>query len=680
MLQTLLQKSWLRLLLIGIVIAGVVGGLSIVPGSPTERLRIALTDYFYTWSLDTLQPSSDIVIVAIDDKTLADPRFGRWQDWRRTYYADLLRHLAPHQPAAIGIDVSFSEKSKNPADDAAFAAEMQRLGNVVLVVQAQNKLWPTKVLADSALTTAFADFNVDSDNVVRRSKVDLLMDGAPYESFAATLARLKLGEPPQENCCQINAKNEYPFTTGETKINIPVNDDHTFLINFFGAPNSYQTISFADVIDDAFGGIDLKDKIVLVGATPIDMRDVDFVPTSFGVRMPGVEIHANALQTILTHTFLTPQSKSSALLLTLLIAIIGMYTFNRLKISWSIITLMIGSFIYVGIASELFDTGFVLDNLHPLLAFFLTFIAAYIYRYVTADKEKRQIKEAFTHYLAGPMVDKLLKNPELLKLGGEKRELTIFFSDIADFTTISEKLDPEHLVTLLNDYLGAMTDIVIESGGTLDKYIGDAVMAFWGAPLELPNNAVVACKAALAQKQALDRLIAENKVPEGIRLFARMGLNTGDAVVGNMGSSRRFNYTVMGDAVNLASRLEGVNKEYNTQIIISESTYERAAKEIEARELDRIRVKGKKNGVAIYELISSKGAITTQKKNGYAAFAAGLAAYRAQTWDAAEQHFTEALAELPEDGPSRTMLERIKYYRAHPPAPDWDGVHTMKTK
>jgi adenylate cyclase len=273
----------------------------------------------------------------------------------------------------------------------------------------------------------------------------------------------------------------------------------------------------------------------------------------------------------------------------------------------------------------------------------------------------------------------MLKDPTKLKLGGDKKDLTVLFSDIRGFTSISEKLPPEELVRLLNEYLTAMTNVVFKYEGLLDKYMGDAIMAVFGAPLDQPDHPQRACWTALNMMSELHRL--QNKWQEEGRpaLNIGIGINTGDMVVGNMGSEMRFDYTVMGDMVNLGSRLEGINKEYGSNIIISEFTY-KAVKEIMCcRELDSVRVKGKKLPVKIYELLGKKK--DENKWNDFiAGFEKGLALYRAAKWDEAISSFQKVLAIRAEDEASRIYIERCKNLKEEPPAQPWDGVFTMKTK
>jgi len=286
----------------------------------------------------------------------------------------------------------------------------------------------------------------------------------------------------------------------------------------------------------------------------------------------------------------------------------------------------------------------------------------------------------FSHYMSDLLIQDLLRNPAKLRLGGEKRVLTVFFSDLAGFTSLSEKLNPEQVVFLLNRYLTAMTDIILASGGLIDKYEGDAIMAFWGAPLPQEDHALRACLAALENQSRLVQLRQEFEQMGLPPIHARIGLNTGEMIIGNMGSNQRFDFTVIGDSVNLASRLEGAGKEYGTFITLSEETYRQAGGQIEVREIDLLTVKGKDRPVRIYELLAAKGQLDDQGRKIQQLFAAGLEQYRHREWSQAISFFQEILALDPNDGPARTFLGRCEYFRHDPPASDWDGVYRLTSK
>ena len=310
----------------------------------------------------------------------------------------------------------------------------------------------------------------------------------------------------------------------------------------------------------------------------------------------------------------------------------------------------------------------------------MAFAMSSAFSYATEGRQRRQIKQVFTHYMSDLLIQDLLKNPDKVRLGGEKRVLTVFFSDLAGFTSLSEKLTPEKVVMLLNRYLTAMTDIILASGGLIDKYEGDAIMAFWGAPLPQEDHALRACRAALENQSRLAELRQEF-IKTGLPpVHARIGINTGEMIIGNIGSSQRFHFTVIGDSVNLASRLEGAGKEYGTGILIAEETYRRASDGVEVRELDLLRVKGKDKPVRIYELLSRKGELDPTKQKGYDFFAMGLEQYRKQQWQAAIDYFRQVLSLIPEDGPARTFINRCEQFKQTPPETDWDGVYTLATK
>jgi adenylate cyclase len=316
---------------------------------------------------------------------------------------------------------------------------------------------------------------------------------------------------------------------------------------------------------------------------------------------------------------------------------------------------------------------------YPLLTMIAIYFGVTIYRYVTEEREKKKIRGAFQYYLTASVINEMLKDPTKLKLGGDKKDLSVLFSDIRGFTTISEKLTPEELVHLLNEYLTAMTDVVFKYEGMLDKYMGDAIMAVFGAPLDQPDHAKRACLTALhmlSELRGLQKKWQEEGKPV---LNIGVGINSGDMVVGNMGSEMRFDYTVMGDMVNLGSRLEGINKEYGSNIIFSEFTYNTVRDSMCCRELDMVRVKGKKLPVKIYELLGEKKA-ESKWKEFINAFEEGLALYRAAKWDDAMAVFRKVLAIKPEDAASQLYIERCKNLKENPPQAPWDGVFTMTRK
>jgi adenylate cyclase len=302
-----------------------------------------------------------------------------------------------------------------------------------------------------------------------------------------------------------------------------------------------------------------------------------------------------------------------------------------------------------------------------------------VYRYITEEREKKKIRGAFQYYLTASVINEMLKDPSKLKLGGDKKDLTVLFSDIRGFTTISEKLTPEDLVHLLNEYLTEMTNLVFKYDGLLDKYMGDAIMAVFGAPLDQPDHALRACRTALGMMDELKKL-QEKWADEGRPVFdIGIGINSGDMVVGNMGSDMRFDYTVMGDMVNLGSRLEGINKEYGTNIVISEYTYAVVKDALFCRELDSVRVKGKKLPVKIYELLGEKKDAEKWEK-AVSLFEEGLSKYKQALWDEAIAAFRKVLEVRQDDAPAKLYIDRCEELKKNPPEGSWDGVFTMTRK
>jgi adenylate cyclase len=309
----------------------------------------------------------------------------------------------------------------------------------------------------------------------------------------------------------------------------------------------------------------------------------------------------------------------------------------------------------------------------------LVYIILVVIFYLTEEKSRKWITSIFGKYVSPIVIENLIKNPAGIKLGGEKRNITLFFSDIRGFTLLSEKLAPEDLVSLLNEYLTEMTSIIIKDQGLVDKYMGDAIMAFWGAPLDQPDHAELACLSSLEMIDKLRELNKKWKM-EGIPSFKiGVGLNSGDAIVGNMGSNKRFDYTAMGDNVNLASRLEGLNKIYGTNIIISENTHKIIKDKFETRKLDVVKVKGKKKPILIYELISNNEKIKKKHKEFVNRFESSLELYFKRKWGEANKSFQKTL-EIMDDDASHIFISRCQKFIKTPPPNDWDGSWEMETK
>ena len=325
--------------------------------------------------------------------------------------------------------------------------------------------------------------------------------------------------------------------------------------------------------------------------------------------------------------------------------------------------------------------GIWLWSVAPVLSLGLSYAGSTATLYVVEEQDKARIRGMFQQYVAASVVDELIERPELLSLGGEERVLSVLFSDVEGFSTISEHITPTMLVELLNEYLTTMTELVVDHGGIIDKYLGDALMAEFGVPVPLEDHALRACRAALKMTQELARL-REKWAREGKpQLEARIGINTGPMLVGNLGSRRMMDYTVMGDHVNLASRLEGANKLYGTRIMVSEFTWEQAKDGVVGRELDRIRVKGKEEPARVYEILGTREeGVPPQIQDLVQGFESALELYRSRRFGEAFRAFLNVEQRYPNDGPTRLCLNRCREYVDHPPPKNWDGVYTMTTK
>jgi adenylate cyclase len=363
-----------------------------------------------------------------------------------------------------------------------------------------------------------------------------------------------------------------------------------------------------------------------------------------------------------------------------LLALFAALVIWRLRPALAALAILAMLFAYVVAASEAFERGTVLNLLYPPLALLLGFVVLNGYQLVFEQAEQRALRRVLNRYLSPAVAAEVAREPDQINLGGDLRTMTVLFSDIRGFTTLAERTPPRELVALLNEYLTAMVEVLFKHGGTLDKYMGDAIMAFWNAPQPQPDHAVRACHTALEMGATLDRLRAQWMARGVPALDIGIGLNTGPMIFGNMGSVLRTDFTVIGDSVNLGSRLEGLNKEYGTRIIIGASTREAAGDAFEYRFLDLVAVKGKTEPVAIYELLAVAGTLPPARAPVLATYARGLEAYQARDWAAASAAFGEALDLDPADGPSLLYRARAAEYLAAPPPATWDGVYVATHK
>jgi adenylate cyclase len=476
---------------------------------------------------------------------------------------------------------------------------------------------------------------------------------------------------------------------GETVLQVRVgdavvdtDDSGRVPISYYGPYRDFPSWSATDVLHGRIPRAQMQGKIVVVGTTAPGTWDQRVTP--FDDIAPGVITHATFMENVLRGELL---ERSQAvvvgeLVAMLLLTVLLAWLFARvgsLAAAPVLLAAMVGWTGAAVLGLRRFELVIAIGM--PLVQMMAMFLAGTTYRFFSEEREKRRARDTFSRFLSPAMVDQVLAKGGAVQLGGDKRELTVLFSDIRGFTTLSEKLDPHVLLEFLNEYLTPMTDIIVsDQRGTLDKYIGDAIMAFWGAPQEQPDHALLACQAALQMMARLQELKAawrERGLPE---IDIGVGVNTGPMSVGFVGSQDRFyNYTVLGDAVNLASRLEGANKEYGTHVIIGPTTFEQVEGRVVTRELDQVRVKGKREPVKIHELISLAPA-TPEASAFVEQFTWGIGAYKAQRWEEAVARFREADRLRGGDPCSRKYIGRCEAMRREPPGPEWDGVFEMKTK
>jgi adenylate cyclase len=443
-----------------------------------------------------------------------------------------------------------------------------------------------------------------------------------------------------------------------------------------------------------------KNKIVIIGSVMPEERDFHNIPLYVeeggkkNYAMNGVEIHATAIQNIIDKDFIAaadPIMENVVIIFLALVSFIGLLALKQIHMRYMWL-LEIGAFlltvVLVGAVFEIAIMTFISSNVlinvvYPSLAIVFAYFGTAVYQYLAERQQKAVIKNMFSHYINAAVVNELVSNPDKAKLGGDRRELTVFFSDIADFTRISEQYHskPEGLVMLLNEFLDEMTRIVLKYEGTLDKYEGDAIMAFWGAPLPQKDHALRTCFAALEMQKRLEVLRVKWTKEGKPALAVRMGINTGIMIVGNMGGKDRFDYTVIGDSVNLASRLEGANKQYKSNIMISDFTYTHVREKVVVRELDLIQVKGKMEPVKVYELLgSAKMEMSDSKRQALELYQEGLKLYRARQWEESIAYMQQAYSLDETCYTAQIYTERAGLYKLTPPPDDWNGIFVMTTK
>jgi len=540
------------------------------------------------------------------------------------------------------------------------------------------------LISKAALDFGYFNFIPDADGVIRKVPLvieyrgDELFPGANlFPPLSIKMLVEYLGSPALT--LKVNELGLERVQIGDRVI--PTDDKGMMFINYMGGMKTFPHYSIIDILRGDVPGDAFKDKIILVGATAVGIYDVRVTP--YATNFPGIEIHANIIDNILHNRFLVKPEWAQDVDLAIILALgIGLgLILRRVKATIGVVALLITMAGFLFFNRYMFvERGVWLNLVYPGLNVVMTFAGVTVYRYMTEEKEKRFIKGAFGQYLAPNVVNQLIDNPNMLKLGGERKVLTAFFSDIEGFTSISEKMTPEELVAFLNEYLTEMSSLILKYEGTIDKYEGDAIVAFFGAPVYYEDHAGRACSVSIEMHQkleAMNEIWGEQGRPE---IKVRIGLNTGPMVVGNMGSRDRMDYTMMGDTVNLAARLESANKQYGSYLMIGEETYRQAGDYIEARELDLLQVVGKQEPITVYELLGKKGEVAPVKIEVVKLYTQGMEKYRNMEWDAAIDLFKQAVSLDSEDNPCKVYMRRCEEFKIHPPSEDWNGVYVMTRK
>ncbi len=645
--------------------------------------------------------SRDIVLVAIDQDSL--DFFEKQQNlpwpWPRELYGALVRFLQTGGAKACFLDLILSETSRYGAeDDQALAKAMAGAGNVFLPLFLSKE---ESVLAEAA-PEPLRRFSLAPGQIPARALFPLQSVSLPVETILAAARgvgnvqlapdsdaiyrRLPLAFRLKDLVIPSLPLALADYVSGRPNIEkIPLDRSGQMILRYHGPPGTYKTFSIAALVNSQaqieegktpqVQPREFEGKIAIVGGTAAGLFDLR--PSPLGSRSHGMEILATATDNILNRDFIhlpaTALVYGLILILTLLLGV-GVSLFKRI---WAIVLFFLfGLAMPAAAAAVAFRSGYWLDFVGPEFGVVTSFIGAALLKYSLEGKQRRFIKGVFRHYLSPHVIEEIIKNPSQLRLGGETREISSFFSDVAGFTTISEGLSPQALVDLLNGFLSEMTDIILDLGGTLDKYEGDAIIAFWNAPLNQPDHALRACRAALRCQKRLAELRPEFKKSFGHGLTMRIGLNSGPAVVGNMGSSQRFDYTAMGDTVNLAARLEGACKQYRVPVLIGETTCEGVKGRIVTREVDIIRVVGKKKPIHVYEILGEAGEVSGPDLERVKLFETGIDLYRRRDWDKAIAAFDA----LGDDELARIYGLRAVEFRQSPPPPDWDGVFDLRSK
>ena len=702
-----------------------------------ERLEALFYDLRFRVALEAPPIAQKIVIVDIDETSIDVE--GRWP-WSRARMGDMLAALYDNGAIIVGFDVTFPEPERNPVDevltdpaiaahagntlraararfdaDAKFAQDIAR-GETVLgfflhndtaghvgalpepiltLPPGEGSLWlmpetigyagNQPVLQDAAVGAGSLTTEPDVDGVVRRSPMIYRVGDQLYPSLSLAVARRFLGAEHVTITTAMQGDTVVMESVALDGNLIPVDARGRAVVPYRGKAHSFPYVSATDVLHGAVDRDVLDGAIVLVGTSALGLKDLRSTPLETGY--PGVEVHANLLDAIIgsvppdNRFWYRPDYEVGAtVLMILLLGIVIVVVQPRLAAAGQVLFSAVAITGVIGGNYALWAWGHFDFPLAPLLVVVLMLNLLYmVLGFLEETQRRAQIHSMFGQYVAPAHIDRLLDHPEQASFDGESKEMTVLFSDVRSFTTISEKLSAQSLKQLLNRYFTPITKIIFDNQGTIDKYVGDMAMAFWGAPLGDPQHAEHALDAALLMLQKVDELKGEFGADGLPRIDVGIGVNSGPMNVGDMGSSYRRAYTVLGDAVNLASRLESATKQYGLRLLVGEATAVQAPNHV-LRLVDRLQVKGKTEPVKVYEPLCRKEQATPELLARLASWDRALQRYFDQRWDDAENELGELLAAEPECRLYQIFLERVAAMRAMPPAATWDGVYILKEK
>lgn len=546
-----------------------------------------------------------VVILAIDDASFEKINI-RWP-WPRQILGEAIVRLKDAGAQTIGLDIMLGDGGYNSEEDEALAEAIKYAGNIILPIKRDVREvgpavidyfdMPLTLFDNPAQSNGFINLIVDKDNSIRRQLTSDDTLGEPYFSFALSiLAAFEKSSISMED--SVVHVGDRPVIAAS---------DKSLFINYT-EPGSFPVVPFYQVLEDDFDPQVFKGKIVLVGAFFKESHDLTLTPFEKDSGLYGIEIHANILNTLYSEKFLRDGNRTSELLILLLLTALGAFLFIRMKPNRGLLFAFIISIVYGSLSFLLYGySGYIIEMFNPILSVFLTWLGAVLYNYLIVEKEKNHVRNTFSRFVSAEVVNDILDSGNNIELGGELREVAIFFSDICGFTSMSERMDPAEVVEMLNEYFTEMTDVVFKYDGTLNKYIGDAIMAIYGAPVTMENASEKALRASLEMREKL-RLFNENRKKNGkTPVNMGMGLHWGKVLVGNIGSPRQMEYTVIGDAVNVCSRIEGLTRDFDTDLLISDALYNEVKDLVDVETLEPVDVKGKSRKIIVHKVSGLKG-------------------------------------------------------------------------